>query len=364
MARLGGDEFIFLLDDVTCSADAIVFAERVLAELARPFEIMDREMFASASIGIAITQTGHDLPEDVLRDADIAMYRAKYLGKQRYVLFAPELLEQAAGLLQLENDLKGALERREFVLFYQPIIRLRNNALLGFESLIRWQHPRRGLLEPDVFIPAAEESGAVLAIGALVIQEAMRQARLWRDAFRTDEVLAISVNVSAKQFSHPGLLDVIKNSLAENGLNPAYLNVEITESAIMANPDTAASMLTELRAMGVQVHLDDFGTGYSSLGYLQRLPVDTLKIDRSFISTAGAGVGNPEIVQTVTSLARSLSMETTAEGIETVEQLHQLRSLDCTNGQGYLFSRPLNAAAAGAFISTWGTVEGARLLAG
>ncbi len=364
LARLGGDEFIFLLDDITCSDDATAFAERILAELAPPFEIRDREMFASASIGIAITRTGQDLPEDVLRDADIAMYRAKYLGKQRYVVFVPELLEQAAGLLQLETDLKGALERHEFVLFYQPIVTLKNNVLLGFEALIRWQHPRRGLLDPDVFIPAAEEGGAIVAIGAEVIREATRQARIWRDAFGTAQPLAISVNVSAKQFVHPGLLDQIKSSLAEHGLSAAYLNVEITESAIMANPDTAATTLTELRAMGVEVQLDDFGTGYSSLGYLQRLPVDTLKIDRSFISTAGTGVGNPEIVQTVTSLARSLSMDTTAEGIETVEQLHQLRSLNCTNGQGYFFSRPLNAVAATGFITTWRKTEGAHLLAG
>ncbi len=353
LARLGGDEFIFLLDGLSSRIDASAFAERILAALAPAFHIQDHEIFASASIGIAITRTGFDAPEDVLRDADIAMYRAKYLGKARYVVFAPELLEQAVGLLQLETDLKGALDRHEFVVFYQPIVSLAAGDLLGFEALVRWQHPKRGLLAPGLFIPAAEESGAIFELGAQVLGEATRQGRIWRDTFGTARPLTMSVNVSARQFSDSRLVAVISKALADSGLSADDLCVEITESAIMANAETAAATLTELRAMGVDVQLDDFGTGYSSLGYLQRLPVDTLKIDRSFISAAGSGVGNPEIVRTVTSLAQSLSMKTTAEGIETLEQLEQLRSLGCTNGQGYYFSRPVNAADARGLIAAW-----------
>ncbi|MDQ6826862.1 MAG: amino acid permease, partial [Candidatus Eremiobacteraeota bacterium] len=353
LARLGGDEFTILLDDIEDERDAVVFAERILIELAPPFAIATGQIYASASIGIAITRTGYDLPEDVLRDADIAMYRAKELGKQRYVVFAPDLLERAASLLQLETDLKGALERREFLLFYQPIVSLRSNELRGFEALIRWQHPQRGLLEPASFIPAAEENGAILAIGKKVLEEASRQARVWRDTFALEQPLPISVNVSAKQFSNPALLSEVKNALSKYDLSPEHLHIEITESTIMANPEIATETLTELRKMGIEVDLDDFGTGYSSLGYLQRFPVDTLKIDRSFIGMSGTAVGNPEIVRTVTSLAQSLSMKTTAEGVETLEQIHELRSLNCTNGQGNYFSGPLNAEDASALIARW-----------
>ncbi len=354
LARMGGDEFTMLLEGIDGECEATAFAERILGELASPFTVAGREMFVSASIGIALTRTGYDVPDDVLRNADIAMYRAKELGKQRFEVFAPELLTQAAGLLQLENDLKRALERREFLLLYQPIVSLRDGELVGFEALIRWQHPERGCINPDDFIPAAEESGAILAIGAWVIDEACRQAALWRDAGGSRRPLAISVNVSAKQFSSARLLGQIKDGLERFGLDAAHLHVEITESAIVRNPDVATATLMELRRMGVEVHLDDFGTGYSSLGYLQRFPVDTLKIDRSFISASSApGVGNPEIVRTIASLARSLSMKTTAEGVETREQLDELRALDCTNAQGYYFSRPVGAMAAGALIADW-----------
>lgn len=230
---------------------------------------------------------------------------------------------------------------------------LKTGDLCGFEALIRWRHPQRGLVSPDDFIPVAEESGAILAIGAWVIEEACRQAAIWRQAFRERAPLAISVNVSAKQFSSVDLLAQIKSGLTTFDLNAEHLHIEITESAIMRSPDVATVTLTELRRMGIEVHLDDFGTGYSSLSYLQCFPVDTLKIDRSFISMSGSGVGNPEIVQMITSLARSLSLNTTAEGVETQEQLDQLRSLNCANVQGYFLSRPLSAAAAGALIAGW-----------
>jgi diguanylate cyclase (GGDEF)-like protein len=359
LARLGGDEFTVLLEEVDGECGATAVAQRLLAALDLPFTIFGREVYASASIGIAITQTGHEAPEDVLRDADIAMYRAKDQGKQRYELFAPELLTQAVSLLQLENDLKGALERREFVLFYQPIVSLHDGALEGFEALIRWRHPQRGFISPDDFIPQAEESGAILPIGAWVIEEACRQAASWRDVFGGRERVSISVNLSAKQFSNSvDLLNVIGRSLTTFGLDAEFLCVEITESAIMRDPELATVTLLELRRLGIGVHLDDFGTGYSSLGYLQRFPVDTLKIDRSFVSSsASPAVRNPEIVRTVASLARSLALETTAEGIETFEQLQFLRSLGCTYGQGYYFSRPLGAFDAGALIADWNAAD-------
>jgi diguanylate cyclase (GGDEF)-like protein len=353
LARMGGDEFTILLEDIKGEGGAIACAERILAALRPAFTIMDRQVYAAASIGIRVTQTGVDSPEDVLRDADIAMYRAKALGKGRFELFVPELLTRAVTKLQIENDLKGALERGEFRLFYQPIVALNTLTLHGFEALIRWQHPERGFISPDDFIPEAEESGAILAIGAWVIEEACRQTADWHEALQLAEPLPISVNVSANQFSNGAeLLGQIRQALQTFALGPGALRVEITESAIMQSPDIATVTLMELRHMGIEVDLDDFGTGYSSLGYLQRFPVDTLKIDRSFVSgPAGGDVSNPEIVQTIASLAGSLSLKTTAEGIETREQLDHLRALGCTHGQGYYFSRPLSAGDAGAFIA-------------
>ena len=357
LARLGGDEFTFLLEGVKSDAEAREFAERVLAALAPPFTILAREIFATASIGIAVVRTGRNASADVLRDADIAMYRAKGTGRHRCMLFAPEFFEQAVSLLQMESDLKGALERREFVLHYQPIVALATNDLIGFEALIRWQHPERGLIFPDAFIPAAEESDTIAAIGAFVFEEAACQARLWRDQFGFARPLAISVNVSAQQFAKLGLLDEIRNALGMFDLSSAHLHVEITESAIMVDPEMATKTLTELRNIGIEVHLDDFGTGYSSLGYLQRFPVSTLKIDRSFVSMGGKGISNPQIVSSITSLAHSLSIKTTAEGIETLEQLEQLRAMHCTNGQGYYFSRPMTAVAATTAIANWRRAE-------
>jgi len=355
LARFGGDEFTFLLHDLGANAgdEALAFGETILRALAPAFDIECRDIFATASVGVALARCGSHHAHDLLRDADIAMYRAKDLGRHRCVLFAPEFLERAVGVLQMQSDLRGALDRREFVLFYQPIVALATNALIGFEALIRWEHPERGLLAPATFIEAAEESDMIADLGAFVLGEATRQARMWRDEFGEERPLAISVNVSARQFANPRLLDEIKESLASYALDASYLNLEITESAFMVNPDFAAATMHELRAMGIEVHLDDFGTGYSSLGYLQRFPVSTLKIDRSFVHSDGSRIGNPQIVGTIASLARSLSLETTAEGIETAEQFEALRAIGCTNGQGYYISRPLNVLAATAAIASW-----------
>lgn len=357
LARFGGDEFVILLERIGGAAEAVTVSERILAEMRTPLHVAGRDMYASVSVGIALTTLGDERAEDVLRDADIAMYRAKDLGKQRYEMFAPELLTRAVALLELENDLKRALERREFALLYQPIVSLETGDLRGFEALIRWNHPERGLVAPSDFIPQAEESGAIFPIGAWVIEEACRQASQWRDALGGHFPLAVNVNVSAKQFLSSGLLDHIKDALARYRLEPANLHVEITESAIMSNARCATETLAGLREMGIEVQLDDFGTGYSSLGYLHRFPVAALKIDRSFVSSAGAGVANPQIVETITSLARGLSIQTTAEGVETAEQYEALRALGCTNAQGYYLSRPVSAAAAGRMVELFCTAN-------
>ncbi len=352
LARMGGDEFTFLLENIGSERDVIAFSDRILSELTRPFIIEKREMFASASIGIVFTHGG-DEPNAMLRNADIAMYRSKQAGKNRCTLFRPEFLDDAQTSLQLDTDLMAAIERREFVLYYQPIVSLANRELLGFEALVRWQHPERGLLSPDTFIPAAEESGAILAIGAQIIDAAARQARCWRDTLSLSRALPISVNVSARQLSSPRLSAEFKAVLETYRLCPDDLHVEITESAIMDHSDVAVATLHELRALGIAAHLDDFGTGYSSLGYLHQFPVTTLKIDRSFVSMTGDYLGNPQIVATISSLAQALQLETTVEGIETEAQLEQVRALGCTQGQGYLFSRPLTAIAATDFIQNW-----------
>ena len=351
LARLSGDEFMILLEDIGSEAGAVASAQRILSEMKAPFYVLEREVFVSASLGVATTETGFDSPEDVLRHADIAMHCAKRLGRARYAVFTAELLNRSVASLTLDHDLQTALDRNEFVLFYQPIVSMETGRLKGFEALIRWQHPQRGLLAPDAFIRAAEENNVIIVLGAWVIGEACRQARAWKDTYGSDEPLAISVNVSAKQLSAAGLLDQIKTALGMYRLTGRDLHIEITESTIVSNP-LALATLVELRKLGFEVHVDDFGTGYSSLAYLQEFPVDTLKIDRSFVSSAdSSGVRNPEIVKTIASLARRLSMQSTAEGVETREQFEALRSIGCTNAQGYYFSRPVCARDAAEFIA-------------
>jgi diguanylate cyclase (GGDEF)-like protein/PAS domain S-box-containing protein len=347
LARLGGDEFVILLEDVTDERAPTRVAERILSEFKAPFlDAGHDDMYASASIGVVVTSTGFDLADDILRAAEIAMYRAKDLGRQRYQVYVPEYLTRAASLLPFERDLNRALERREFCLMYQPIVSLQDEGLTGFEALIRWQHPERGLVPPDDFIRAAEETGAIVAIGDWVLNQACRQARIWQEAFAFESPLAMNVNVSAKQFSDPGFLSRVQRVLSKETPSVGTLQLEITETALMTDLDASVALLTTLRTNGIPVHLDDFGTGYSSLGYLHRFPVHTLKIDRSFVSGAGGGLANPQIVEAVIVLATKLGLGTVAEGIETKEQLYGLRALGCSHGQGYYFSRPLSAAAA------------------
>jgi len=349
VARLGGDEFAILLDGLETQDQAISVAERIQQALTRPFSLIGHEVYISASIGITISNGNYTDPENVLRDADTAMYRAKEGGKARFEMFDGTMHSHAVALLKLENDLRRAIERNEFQVYYQPIICLETDQLFGFEALVRWNHPERGLVSPDTFIPVAEETGLIVDIGQLVLHESCRQMHEWHLS-SPGKPLTISVNLSAKQFAQPDLIGQVKKTLEETGLAAEFVKLEITESVVMKNAEIATAMLMQLCALGVHLSIDDFGTGYSSLSYLHRFPVSTLKIDRSFVGRMGNGGENTEIVRTINTLAQNLGMEVVAEGVETVEQLEQLKSMKCTLGQGYLFSRPLDANAANAYI--------------
>lgn len=351
VARLGGDEFAILLASIPNMREATKMAERVQEKLQTPFNLSGHEVFTTASIGIALSAIGYEHPENVLRDADTAMYRAKAQGKARYELFDEGMHSQAVYLLQLETDLRRALEREEFCVYYQPIVSLENGELAGLEALVRWQHPERGMISPAEFIGMAEEHGFILPLGQWVLERACRQLVQWQRQSLQNRSLFMSVNLSAKQMAQTGLVNQIKEVLEETNLDPAHLKLEITESAVMENAEMAVTVLKQLKALGVQLSVDDFGTGYSSLSYLHRFPLDTLKIDQSFVSRIGEADENGEIVRTIVTLAENMGMDVVAEGIETLGQLSELRRLDCRYGQGYLFARPLDATAATAWIS-------------
>ena len=351
VARLGGDEFTILLEDLRDPGEAVEIVGRIQKELSAPFKLGPQEVFTTASIGVAPGSTGYDRAEDVLRDADTAMYRAKSSGKARHEVFDRAMHAHAMNLLHVETDLRRAVERGELRLHYQPIVSLADESIIGFEALVRWQHSKRGLVSPMDFIPIAEETGLIVPIGRWVLREACRQMREWQRHAAAEFPLFMSVNLSGKQFVQPDLLGQIIRTLEETGLDPRRLKLEITESVVMDNIEAAVETLRELRALGVEVSIDDFGTGYSSLSYLHRLPVDTLKVDRSFVSRMASNNENSEIVRTIVTLAQSLDLKVVAEGVETVEQLAQLQTLRCEGGQGYLFSKPLHAAAAGALLA-------------
>jgi diguanylate cyclase (GGDEF)-like protein/PAS domain S-box-containing protein len=346
VARLGGDEFTILLEDLSTMDDALDVARRVQEAVTQPFNIGGHEVFTTASIGIALSNTGYERAEDLLRDADTAMYRAKMEGKKRHVVFDKAMHDRAMELLQLETDLRRAITRKEFFLNYQPIVRLDTGRVSSFEALVRWRHPERGLVMPGDFVPVAEETGLIVPLGLWVLNEACRQMREWQRLGLADEAVTMSVNLSGRQFSQADLIDQISSALRESGLKAANLKLEITESMVMENFDTAIDMLTQLRTLGVGLSIDDFGTGYSSLSYLHRFPIDTLKIDRSFVTQMTDNSENAEIVRTIVTLARSLDMAVVAEGVETADQLRRLGDLGCDYGQGYLFSRPVGAGQA------------------
>lgn len=346
VARLGGDEFSILLEDIKDIKDATKVADRILELLGSPFTLNGYEVVTTASIGIAMLSPTYEQAEQVLRDADIAMYRAKRAGKARYEIFDKVMYSYALGLLQLENDLRRAIEKREFKLHYQPITSLVSASITGFEALVRWYHPEKGMVSPVEFIPIAEETGLIVPLGEWVIREACQQMKQWQEQFPWAAALKMSVNLSAKQLREPNLIQTIDDILLETNLNPNCLKLEITESVLMENTEIVAKILWQLRARNIELSLDDFGTGYSSLSYLHSFPVNTVKIDRSFVSRMSENEENSEIVKAIVTLAHTLGMDAVAEGIETSEQLAQLQSLACEQGQGYFFSKPLDSQAA------------------
>jgi diguanylate cyclase (GGDEF)-like protein/PAS domain S-box-containing protein len=342
VARLGGDEFTILLEDVASQADAVKVADRVQEALREPFQLNGQEVFSGVSIGIAHGSELYAGPEDILRDADTALYRAKAQGRGRSIEFDVSMHDRAVALLLLETDLRRALDRRELRLHYQPVVSLKTGRITGAEALVRWLHPDRGLVSPGEFIPLAEETGLILPIGAWVLVEACRQARQWQDRLNLP-LLEMGVNLSSKQFMQPDLVAQVAGVLRETGLSPRCLRLEVTESLLMDSGARVADTMTELRAMGVRIDLDDFGTGYSSLSYLHQFPIDTLKIDRSFVARMGTTEDGTEIVNTIMALATSLDLEVVAEGVETAEQLAALRLLHCPYAQGYHLSRPIES---------------------
>lgn len=350
VARLGGDEFAIILDRVRQVLDAVQAAERIREHLAMPFNLSGHEVFISASIGIALNQTASEEPEEILRNADTAMYRAKDLGRGSFELFDKGMYARNAALTQLETGLRRALAHDEFRVHYQPIISLENWRISGFEALLRWEHPEHGYISPLKFIPVAEDCGLIIPISQWVLKEACQQLRAWQEQFPSDPPLAMSVNLSGKQFSQPDLIARIAQTLRETHIDPSSLKIEITESAIIENIDVAALMLKRIKALGVRLSLDDFGTGYSSLSYLHRFPIDTLKIDRSFVSKINLPK-NAEIVKTILTLAGNLGMDVVAEGVETRDQILKLTGLNCEYVQGYLLSRPIDGRAMRELIS-------------
>ncbi len=348
-ARLGGDEFTILLDGIHSVTDALQVAERIHESLKAPMRIEDLDIVVSASIGIALSGPGYEAPDDLLRDADSALYRAKADGRARTALFDQAMHRQALRRLHLETELRHALQCGELRVFYQPIVALADGRVTGCEALVRWQHPRRGLIPPDEFLPIAEETGLLAPIGWFVLDEACRQARAWQLA-TGQEHLSISVNLGGSQLTQPDLVERIEAALQQSGLPASALHIEITESVMMEGAALTTDLLYDLRTLGVQLHIDDFGTGYSSLGALHRLPIDALKIDRSFVQSLNETAESDRLLEAITSLAHAMDMDVIAEGIETASQLAFLRSLGCGYGQGYFFSRPVAAEAIPALL--------------
>jgi diguanylate cyclase (GGDEF)-like protein/PAS domain S-box-containing protein len=350
VARLGGDEFTVLLEDISSEADATEMAGRIVDVLSDPIPLAGREIFVTASIGVALSAPRHDNPNTLLRNADLAMYRAKGDGKARIAVFDRSMEARALERLEVETEMRSALDRGEFEVYYQPIFSLTDQHITEFEALVRWRKPDGRIVLPLNFIPVAEETGLIVPLGQWVLDRACEQTRRWQDQFPSDPPLGISVNLSARQFQHPHLLEDVQNTLARTGLEPRSLTLEVTESVAMQDPESTATTLRALKSLGLRIAIDDFGTGYSSLSYLQRFPLDTLKIDRSFVDGLGQDTQDDAIVSSVIALAKSLNLSVTGEGIETQEQLTRLRALGCDEGQGYYFSKPLLADAATAFL--------------
>jgi diguanylate cyclase (GGDEF)-like protein/PAS domain S-box-containing protein len=342
-ARLGGDEFTILLDDVGDEQIVRDIADRAQQALSAPIQLGEQNVFTTASIGILLSSVEYESATDMIRDADTAMYRAKLAGKACAVLFDPAMHAQIMSHLHLEADLRWAIERDELRIHYQPIVALETGRIVGIEALVRWQHPQRGLLLPAAFLDVAEESGLIIPLSWWVLREACRQVHIWQQQIRSAEALWVSVNLSAKQLAQPNVVTLICDILESTGLNPSSLKLEITEHTLVEHGEITTRVANQIREIGIQLCIDDFGTGYSSLSYLHQLPVDVLKIDRSFISQMGQGGDRNEIVRTILGLARTLGMKAVAEGTETVQQADELRRLACDFSQGWLFSKALAA---------------------
>jgi diguanylate cyclase (GGDEF)-like protein len=342
LARLGGDEFVILLEDIESVEYVSSVADRIQKALREPFQLGGKEVFAPASFGVVLKTEDYDQPENIIRDADAAMYHAKEAGKAQYKIFDKRLHEKAMHLLQRETDLRKAIERQEFETCYQPIVDLQTASIVGFESLIRWRHPELGLVMPGAFISIAEETGLIIPITRLVVEKACRDLQRWQDAMQDALRLTVNVNISSKHFLLPSLMEDLKAVLDKTGLPPDQLKLEITETALMEDAAETIRLVHRLKEFGLQLVIDDFGTGYSSLSYLQRLPIDTLKVDRSFVTQIhGKSDGNRNIVEAIISLAHRLNMVVVAEGVETPLQYAILMDMHCEFGQGYLFSPPL-----------------------
>jgi len=362
LGRLGGDEFVVIAEDLQGKGPEIL-AERLIEALKTPFELSGREgspLTVTASVGVAVGQ--RTSAEELLRDADIAMYRAKWEGRNGYAVFEIGMQDSVQSRMELEMDLREALEKGQFFLAYQPTLSLSEMRPTGMEALIRWSHPTRGVVSPEDFIPVLEETGLIVEIGRWVLQSACEQAAAWTDAGHR---LTMAVNVSARQLDNDGLMADIELALASSGLSAAALTIEITETALMRDVEETARRLAAIKDLGVRIAIDDFGTGYSSLAHLQRFPVDALKIDRSFIATLNGSVEGESLIRTLVQLGKALSIETFAEGIERRHELDLLREEDCDSGQGYLFARPLDPKSAEAYLSDWSpssqaACEGAR----
>jgi len=344
LARIGEDEFCFLLHQIDRQnlEQAIEpYIQEILQSFINPFIVSGCEIFISACIGIAVGHSLDQQPEELLQDADTAMYKAKIKGKGSYQIFDRQMYLATLNRLTLENDLQRALKQEEFITYYQPIINLATEKISGFEALVRWRHPERGLISPLEFIPCMEETGLIVPVGIMILKQSCLQLKAWHDLGWTE--LTMSVNLSVRQFACPNLVEDIDQVLLETAIDPNYLKMEITESAIMDNAQTAITVLEQLRSRHIQISIDDFGTGYSSLGYLHRFPVDNLKIDRSFVSQIQSDQRKYQVVDMIVSLSKQLQLSIIAEGIETTEQLQWLQNVGCEYGQGYLFSKPLPA---------------------
>lgn len=349
VARLGGGEFGIILNNVSRTGDVIACVELMIRSLAEPFNFESRKIYTSVSIGIAIAKSEYAKAEDILRDADIAMYHAKS-NEKNYEIFDSTMHTRAITLLDAETDLRNAIDQDGLITFYQPILHLKSMELIGFESLIRWNHPTRGLVFPNNFLPLSEKTNLILPITLWVLRKSCEQMVEWKRKYPNHKHLIMSVNLSGKHFTQYDLVQQIREILSETRMDPTCLKLELTESAIMENAETSIFLLERLREIGVQISIDDFGTGYSSLSYLHRFPINTLKVDQTFVKTVEDANENGEIVRTIIDLANTLNLTVVAEGVETVDQLDKLRTLNCEYGQGYIFSRPVSVSKAERFL--------------